>query len=269
MAVTNGTTNGHSLPNTTSNGTSNTTTTNNKPNGRSSAASSSSSLPVLISGGGCVGLFLALLLSHSSPPIPNTIIVIEPQTPDPTSTRAMAHQPPTYPLLSRVPDLLPELVAAGSLSSGLCFRMSVAKGSRVIAEKVFDNTGEGMKGKGQLLLPQGKFQEVLMKRLSGREGVDVRIGWRVTSFSSTPTLPSVSVHITNDAGETQDIEATYLIAADGAHSLIRKHLALPFDGETLDAQLVACDIRFPFAEHGFHDANFIIDPEHYGLIGTN
>lgn len=39
-----------------------------------------------------------------------------------------------------------------------------------------------------------------------------------------------------------------------------------FEGETLDAQLVALDLHFDFQKHGFHDANFIIDPVNYGLI---
>jgi 2-polyprenyl-6-methoxyphenol hydroxylase-like FAD-dependent oxidoreductase len=224
---------------------------------------SSQPLPIVISGGGCVGLFLGLLLANSS--IPNKIIVIEPQTPDVTSTRAMAHQPPTYPILSRVPGLLPELIKAGSLSSGLCFRTSIACGSKVIAEKRFNNEGEGMKGKGQLLLPQGKFQEVLMKRLAALDGkAEVRIGSSVTGFSQHAS--SVSVNI-SDTREETTIEASYLLAADGSHSLIRKALGIPFEGETLDAQLVALDLHFPFSEHGFHDANFIIDPINYGLIG--
>jgi 2-polyprenyl-6-methoxyphenol hydroxylase-like FAD-dependent oxidoreductase len=135
----------------------------------------------------------------------------------------------------------------------------------VIAEKRFNNEGEGMKGKGQLLLPQGKFQEVLMKRLAALDGkAEVRIGSSVTGFSQHAS--SVSVNI-SDTREETTIEASYLLAADGSHSLIRKALGIPFEGETLDAQLVALDLHFPFSEHGFHDANFIIDPINYGLIG--
>lgn len=221
----------------------------------------SGTLPIVIAGGGCVGLFLALLLANST--ITNKIIVIEPQIPDPNSTRAMAHQPPTYPILSRIQGLLPELIEAGSLSSGLCFRTSITNGSKIIAEKRFHNEGEGMKGKGQLLLPQGRFQEILMRRLAAVDGkAEVRIGSSVTGFTQHGN--SVSIKISN---LDEFIEASYLIGADGAHSLIRKTLGVPFEGETLDAQLVALDIRFPFSEHGFHDANFIIDPVNYGLIG--
>ena len=221
-------------------------------------------LPIVISGGGCVGLFLALLLAYSS--VPNHIIVVEPQTPDPASTRAMAHQPPTFPLFSQIPDLLPELIAAGTLSSGLCFRTSVNNGSRVVASKTFDNSGEGMKGKGQMLLPQGKFQNVLVGRLARlRERAEVRIGWSVEGF--TQCSSSVSVQLKSSSGETEHVDAVYLVGADGGQSLVRRTLGVSLDGETLDRQLVATDLRFPFKEHGFFDANFIIDPEDYGLIG--
>jgi 2-polyprenyl-6-methoxyphenol hydroxylase-like FAD-dependent oxidoreductase len=142
----------------------------------------------------------------------------------------------------------------------------VANGSKVIAGKTFENGGEGMKGKGQLLLPQGKFQKVLMKRLEEFGGrAEVRIGSSVTGFTQNGS--SVGVGIESADGDKQEIQAAYLIGADGAHSLVRKTLGTPFEGETLDAQLVATDLYFDFKQHGFYDANFVIDPNNYGLIG--
>ncbi|KAJ8114702.1 hypothetical protein OPT61_g3481 [Boeremia exigua] len=223
-------------------------------------------LPIIVSGGGCVGLFLALLLAQS--PIPNRVLVVEPQHPDPASTRAMAHQPPTFPLFAQVPGLLHELFAAGSLSSGICFRTSVKNGSQVIASKTFNNEAEGLKGKGQLLLPQGKFQNILMGRLATVEGrAEVRLGWCVEGFTQSDSGDSVSVQVASPTGQTEYINAAYLVGADGAHSCVRKCAGIELLGETLDRQLVATDLRFPFKEHGFLDANFIVDPDDYGLVG--
>ncbi|KAJ4378269.1 hypothetical protein N0V86_005969 [Didymella sp. IMI 355093] len=182
----------------------------------------------------------------------------------------MAHQPPTFPLFAQVPGLLPEIIAAGSLSSGLCFRTSVQNGSRVIASKTFQNEGEGMKGKGQLLLPQGKFQKVLMDRLAKSNGrAEVRLGWSVEGFTQEDEFVSVrtSSASTAEAKQSEIIDAAYLVGADGAHSLVRKAMGLELQGETLDAQLVATDLRFPFKNHGFFDANFVVDSKNYGLIG--
>lgn len=114
------------------------------------------------------------------------------------------------------------MLAAGSLSRGLCFRKGEGCGGGVIAEKLFSNDGDGKGGggKGQLLLPQGKFQDIMMGMLEGK--ADVRIGWSVIGFTSHDDR--VVVEVENKNGEKQVIEAQYLIGADGGHSLVRKKL---------------------------------------------
>ncbi|KAF2441782.1 FAD/NAD(P)-binding domain-containing protein [Karstenula rhodostoma CBS 690.94] len=229
-------------------------TTNGNPlhNGASPSA-----LPIVVAGGGCVGLFLALLLTQSN--IPNRIIVVEPEHPDPASTRAMAHQPLIFPLFARA-GLMSELSREGSFSSGICFRTSAKNGSKFIAGKQFK---EG--DKAQLLLPQGKFQEILMRGMEEAGKSEVRLSSRIVGLEQKEG--SVEVHVQDATGKEGKIEAAYLIGADGSKSTVRKALGLSFDGETLPNQLVATDIKYDFHAHGFYDANFVIDPEHYGLIG--
>jgi 2-polyprenyl-6-methoxyphenol hydroxylase-like FAD-dependent oxidoreductase len=222
-----------------------------QPNG------ASKSLPIVIAGGGCVGLFLALLLAQSA--IPNRIIIVEPLHPDPHSTRAMAHQPLIFPLFARA-GLMPEFSGIGSFSSGLCFRTSAKNGSQLIAGKQFKE-GE----KAQLLLPQGQFQEVLMRRVEKDGKGEVRLGWQVVGFEDAER--HVNVRLQDEHGRKEMVKAEYLIGADGAHSTVRKMLGMPFGGETLPTQLVATDIIYDFHAHGFYDANFVVDPENYGLIG--
>ncbi|KAH7125748.1 hypothetical protein B0J11DRAFT_550421 [Dendryphion nanum] len=229
-------------------------------------------LPILIAGAGCTGLFLSVLLSQY--PIQQRIIIIDPYPPTPGSAKAMAHQPIIFPLFAAA-GLMPDLAALGSFSKGLCFRTSVANGSKVIAGKQF---GEGEKA--QLLLPQWKFQRLLLEKVGldeegrargdagGDEGgrkVEARFGWRVMGFDEVDGR--VDVMIENADGKRETVSACYLLGADGGKSQVRRLTGVPLVGETLQAQLVATDIRFDFHAHEFFDANFIIDPEDYGLIG--
>src|SRR4051812_24073028 len=149
----------------------------------------------------------------------------------------MAHQPLIFPLFASV-GLMPELSALGSYSSGLCFRTSPANGSKVIAGKKFKK-GE----KAQLLLPQYKFQELLMRKVNEGKG-EVRMGWKLVGYEETEE--SVDVTVEDGKGKREIVEAEYLIGADGARSYVRKLLGVAFEGETLDAQLVATDIKFDF-----------------------
>ncbi|KAL1612464.1 hypothetical protein SLS60_000691 [Paraconiothyrium brasiliense] len=171
----------------------------------------------------------------------------------------MVHQPLMFPLFERI-GLMPELSRHGSFSSGLCFRTSAKNGSKFIAGKQFEK-GD----KSQLLLPQGKFQEILMGKMEEAGRSELRLGSRVVGFEENSGSIEVRVH--DEGGKEGTIEAEYLIGADGAKSTIRKTLGLTLDGETLPNQLVATDIMYNFQAHGFFDANFVVDPENYGLIG--
>ncbi|KAF9738688.1 hypothetical protein PMIN04_004724 [Paraphaeosphaeria minitans] len=171
----------------------------------------------------------------------------------------MAHQPLIFPFFARA-GLMPELSRGGTFSSGICFRTSAKNGSKLIAGKQFKE-GE----KSQLLLPQGKFQEILMRKMEEAGNSKVLLGSRIVGLEQREGI--VEVHVQDSTGNEGKIEAAYLIGADGSKSTVRRKLGLTFDGETLPAQLVATDIKYDFHAHGFYDANFVIDPENYGLIG--
>ncbi|KAF2204724.1 FAD/NAD(P)-binding domain-containing protein [Delitschia confertaspora ATCC 74209] len=222
-------------------------------------------LPIVIAGGGCVGLFLALLLCQSD--IPNPIIVIELSAPDANNTRAMAHQPSILPLYAKA-GILDTLSEEGMYSTGLCFRTppTSSRGSRVLAGKQFQ-PGEP----SQLLIPQYKFQQVVLSKLheytisngEGRGRLEVKLG-------SDP-VQSFDPKVDPGSGSRRNcIKAHYLIGADGSHSAVRYHLKTPFDeiGTLLESTLVATDILCPkLTDSELWDANFIVDSEDFGLVG--
>lgn len=80
-----------------------------------------------------------------------------------------------------------------------------------------------MKGKGQLLLVQGGFQGVLMRRLREQSGVEVRLGWRAGGFEQVDGQEGVRVRCVREGdGKEEVVGARYLVGADGGRSCVRK-----------------------------------------------
>ena len=75
------------------------------------------------------------------------------------------------------------------------------------------------------------------------------------------------VDITTKSPEgVKHLHSRYLVGADGGKSGVRRLLNIPFDGFTWNANLVACNVVYPFEKYGFKDANYIVDKEHWCLI---
>ena len=80
------------------------------------------------------------------------------------------------------------------------------------------------------VISQLYLEPVLRRRAEQSPTVDVRFGWRLTSFVQGPA--DVVVHVEHtQSGERRSIRARYLIAADGAKSLIRRDLGIGMLGE--------------------------------------
>jgi 3-(3-hydroxy-phenyl)propionate hydroxylase/6-hydroxy-3-succinoylpyridine 3-monooxygenase len=57
----------------------------------------------------------------------------------------------------------------------------------------------------------------------------------------------------------------WLIGADGARSQVRSALGIEFEGITWPERFVATNVRYPFQDHGFAQATFLID-DVYGAV---
>jgi 2-polyprenyl-6-methoxyphenol hydroxylase-like FAD-dependent oxidoreductase len=96
-----------------------------------------------------------------------------------------------------------------------------------------------------LMLPQAEIEAILIKNLH-RYGVRVERSMEVLGFEQTPD--KVVLQAKDKAGETQHINASYLIGADGAHSITRHILGLNFNGAPYPQGflLADCKIDWPF-----------------------
>lgn len=212
--------------------------------------------PVLIVGAGPVGLFLALRLVQSGIPV----TLIEANTALDNSTKAITHGPTIHPEYARAGILDDVLTAAGDLkNTGLCFRKTSDKS---VVAKLQLPPGKS----GPAVLPQREFCRILLAHLERVGGAEVLFGRRFEGMREKES-GGVSVDTSSD-GVMMTLDARFVVAADGGKSAVRKAAGIAFEGETLPAQLVVVDLHYPFEKHGWgrHDANFLVDPEHYGLV---
>jgi 2-polyprenyl-6-methoxyphenol hydroxylase-like FAD-dependent oxidoreductase len=91
-----------------------------------------------------------------------------------------------------------------------------------------------------LMFAQSETERLLTEQV-GRQGVKVERGVRFSALTEGPD--SVEVVLTGPDGTTETVEASYVIAADGSHSPVRKCLRLPFTGRALPTNYVLGDVQ--------------------------
>ena len=91
-----------------------------------------------------------------------------------------------------------------------------------------------------LLLAQSETERLLTEQLN-RQGVKVERGVEMVSVSRRPD--HVGVQLRSGDGTEEAVTASYLIAADGSHSPIRKAMGLPFKGRSLTQSYVLGDLH--------------------------
>ncbi|GHE12637.1 FAD-dependent monooxygenase [Streptomyces alanosinicus] len=87
-------------------------------------------------------------------------------------------------------------------------------------------------------IPQTRTEDILERRLHELGG-KVERGCTLTEIDTSGRLP-VGRFVGSD-GSTEDITASYLVGADGAHSTVRKLLDIPFDGDQLSVCFAITD----------------------------
>jgi len=80
------------------------------------------------------------------------------------------------------------------------------------------------------IIAQIFLEPILKRRAEQLDGVSVRFGWRLLSFSQDEKGVRALVEQVG-TGEQREIEAQYMIAADGARSLVRQQLGIEMQGE--------------------------------------
>lgn len=200
--------------------------------------------PVLIVGGGPVGLTLALCLAAAE--IPLVLFEAEPTiAPD---LRASTFHPPTLDMLDEF-GLGGELVARGLVTA--CWQIRLHEtGER--AEFDVGTLADETRHPYRLQCEQQKLQQLLLERLTRYPHAEIRFGSRVEAVGEEGGQVWATV------GEER-ISGSWLIGADGARSIVRRSCDIAFGGETYPETTLLVTTGFDFADalDGLSGVNYV------------
>jgi 3-(3-hydroxy-phenyl)propionate hydroxylase len=215
---------------------------------------------VIVVGAGPVGLCLSLALAQQGVPV--TLIealgndnFLE-QVP-----RAGTNHPATLELLDRI-GLYPQLEPRGIIAP--LVRYWDRREQKLIAE--FDHAH--LKGDTRfpyvLQCERIKIVEEALKLAKAHSGIDLRLATAFTSF--TQDADGVTAWMTNPAGEAESIGGAYLVACEGARSIVRTALGIEFEGFTYPDRTLSIEVAYDFRNHGYTERNYISDPDEWSNL---
>ena len=114
-------------------------------------------------------------------------------------------------------------------------------GGEVRGEADFSSIGEGLSPYPFILMLEQSKNERLLYNYLRSHGKDVLWNTELEHFHQNDT--GVTVQATHADGAAQAIEASYLVACDGAKSPVRHALNLPFQGSTFERMFFVADAQ--------------------------
>lgn len=189
-------------------------------------------LTVLIVGAGPTGLTLACELARSGVSFRLIEAVPGPQP----GSRGKGIQPRTLEVFDEL-GIVDRVIAKGQMAMPI--RSTAADGQVTIGGTETLGDRPDIPYPADLLTPEWRIEEALRLRLTELGGA-VEFGTALASFEQLDE--SVSAVVIND-GESETIEAHWLVGCDGGHSIVRRLAGIAFEGETSEEiRMIVADV---------------------------
>ncbi|MEM5470281.1 NAD(P)/FAD-dependent oxidoreductase [Hoeflea sp. AS60] len=213
---------------------------------------------VLIVGAGPVGLVSACCLSQAGIPV----TIVETSRELPSDLRASTFHPPTLDMLDRF-DVSKKLVERGLVCPQWQFR---DRTEGVIATFDLGLLAGETNHPYRLQCEQWKLSEELRSVIEADSQIDLIYGARATDVRQDEAGVTLTVEHTD--GTSEDLSGSYLIACDGAHSVVRKTLGISFDGLTIPEIFLSMSTTFDFVEAipDLAPIAYLTDPSEWAVL---
>lgn len=205
---------------------------------------------VIIVGAGPTGLALACQFIRYGI---DFVIFDRKETTTPHS-KAIGVQARTLEIYEQI-DLADKLIEQGAIAA----KARMVVGGEVRGEAEFSEIGAGLSPYPFILIvEQGRHEKILYDFIKSH-GRDVL--WQTELENFTQDESGVKANVKMAGGETETIEAKFLIGCDGAKSPVRQGLHLTFEGITFERMFYVADVRI--------DWKFSHDALHVFLMKNN
>ncbi len=212
---------------------------------------------VVVVGAGPVGLLTALGLARQG--IAVTVLDSEPEVV--RSPRAAVYFHTTISILRKL-GLSDKAHDIGLSSTE--FRMHWLETGEVMTSDMRDALEPGQEFDHNLHFGQHILAELVLRHLAKLSNTEVL--WNHTVKALAQTDSEIRIAADTEDGEAV-LEADWVIGTDGARSTVRKLVGLPFEGFTWPDRFVATNIEYPFLDHAFCNANMLVDPVNWAVVG--
>ncbi|MGC1447283.1 MAG: NAD(P)/FAD-dependent oxidoreductase [Xanthobacteraceae bacterium] len=212
---------------------------------------------VIVVGAGPVGLTTALALVRRG--IPTVLVASEPELV--MELRGSTFHPPTLDLLDEF-GVVPRMISVGLKAPTWQFR---DRETGPVATFDLSILAEETNHPYRVQCEQWKLMRFLEEALDSLPGADVRFGHEVIGVTQNDDHVTVTARVLS---EEINITGRYVIAADGAHSAVRRSLGVEFDGFTYPELflIASTDFRFEDALTDIAYVNYIADPHEWLVL---